>query len=167
MSMLDDLSGHNQIMVHPDDQENTVLNTPWGTFMYEKISFVIMNARETFQRDMDISFTDEKDKFIVIYLHDITVYSASDEEHLKNLRREFEKCRKFGISLNPKKSNFTMEEGKLLGHIISKDGIKVDPNRVEGILKISIPRSKKEVQSFLEKVVVLGLVVALDLELEK
>jgi hypothetical protein len=144
--------GYNQIMVHPDDQEKTTFTTPWGTFMYEKMPFGLMNAGETFQRAMDIDFADEKDKFIVIYLDDITVYSASDEEHIKHLRRAFEKCRKFGISLNPKKSNFSMEEGNLLGHIISKEGIKVDPNRVEGILKIGIPRSKKEVQSFLGKV---------------
>jgi hypothetical protein len=106
--------------------------TPWGTFMYAKMPFGIMNAGETFQRDMDIDFADEKDKFIVIYLDDITVYSASDEEHLKHLRRAFQKCRKFRISLNPKKSNFTMEEGKLLGHIISKEGIKVDPIELRG-----------------------------------
>ena len=46
------------------------------------------------------------------------------------------KCRKFGISLNPKKSNFALEEGKLLGHMISKDGIKIDPKRVSAILKV-------------------------------
>jgi hypothetical protein len=80
------------------------------------------------------------------------MYSTSDEEHLKHLRRVFQKCRKFGISMNPKKSNFSMEEGNFLGHIISKEGIKVDPTKVEGILKIGIPRSKREVQSFLGKV---------------
>ena len=80
------------------------------------------------------------------------MYSSSYEEHLKHIRRVFQKCRKFRISLNPKKSNFTMEEGKLLGHIISKQGIKVDSNKVKRILKIGIPRSKKEVQSFLGKV---------------
>ena len=51
--------------------------------------------------------------------------------------------------MNPKKSNFALEEGKLLGHIISKDGIKIDPSRVEAIQKIDIPRTKKEVQSFM------------------
>jgi hypothetical protein len=101
---------------------------------------------------MDIAFVDEKDKFIVIYLDDIIVYSGSDKEHLKHLRRNFKKCWKFSISFNPKKSNFCMEEGNLLGHIISKEGIKIDPNRVEGILKIGTRRSKKEVQSFLGKV---------------
>jgi hypothetical protein len=152
MSMMDGFCGYNQIMVHPDDQEKTTFTTPWGTFMYAKMPFGIMNAGETFQRAMDIDFFDEKDKFIVIYLDDITVYLVSDEEHLKHLRRDFQKCRKFGISLNPKKMNFGMEEGKLIGHIISKEGIKIDHSRVEGILKIGTPRSKKEVQSFLGKV---------------
>jgi hypothetical protein len=49
------------------------------------------------------------------------------------LKQVFEKCRKFGISLYPKKSNFAVEEGKLMGHIISKDGIIIDPNRVDAI----------------------------------
>ena len=65
------------------------------------------------------------------------------------------KCRKFGISLNQKKSNFSLEEGKLLGHIISKDGIKIDPDRVSTILKVGEPRSKKEIQSFLGQVIFL------------
>jgi hypothetical protein len=152
ISMLDGFSGYNQIMVQPDDQEKTSFTTPWGTFMYVKMPFGHMNAGEIFQRAMDIGFVDEKDKFIVIYLDDIIVYSVSDEEHLTHLRSAFQKCRKFGISLNPKKSNFGMEEGKFLGHIISKQGIKIDLSRVEGILKIGTPRSKKEVQSFLGKV---------------
>jgi hypothetical protein len=139
-------------MVHTDDQENTSFTTPWATFMYAKMPFGLMNAGETFQRDMDIDFYNEKDKFIVIYLDYIIVYSVSDEEHLKHLMMAFQKCRKFGISLNPKKSNFGMEEGKLFGQIISKEGIKIDPCRVEGILKISTPRRKKEVQYFLGKV---------------
>ena len=54
--------------------------------------------------------------------------------------------------MNPKKSNFALEEGKLLGHIISKDGIKIDPDRVNAILKVGEPRSKKEIQSFLGQV---------------
>jgi hypothetical protein len=121
ISMQDGFSGYNQIMVHPDDQEKTTFTTPWGTFMYAKMTFGIMNAKETFQRAMDIDFANEKDKFIVIYLDDITVFSNSNDEHLKHLKRVFQKCRIFGISLNPQKSNFGMQEGKLLGHIISKE----------------------------------------------
>jgi hypothetical protein len=64
----------------------------------------------------------------VIYLDEIMVYSASNEQHLEHLKKVFQKCRKFNISLNPKKSHFGMEEGKFLGHIISKEGIKIDPS---------------------------------------
>ena len=59
---------------------------------------------------------------------------------------------KFGVSLNPKKSHFALQEGKLLGHIISKEGIRIDPSKVEAIEKIDTPRSRKEVQSFIGKV---------------
>ena len=92
---------------------------------------------------MDIDLSKEKDKFMVIYLDDITVYSKYDEKHLQHLERIFLKCMKFGISLNPKKSHFALEEGKLLGHIISKDGIRIDPARVEAIGQISLPIRKK------------------------
>ena len=80
------------------------------------------------------------------------MYSKSDEEHLRHLKRVFEKCRKFGISLNPKKTLFGLEEGKLLGHIISKYGFRIEPKRIEAILKISPPRSIKELQSFIGKI---------------
>jgi hypothetical protein len=108
MSMLDGFSGYNQIMVHPDDQEKTTFTTPWGTFMYAKIPFGLMNAGGTFQRAMDIAFADEKYKFIVVYLDDITIFSNYDDEHLQHLKQVFEKCRRFGISLNPQKYNFGM-----------------------------------------------------------
>jgi len=57
---------------------------------------------------MDIDFVEEKDKFVVVYLDDITVFSKSDKEHHRHLRKVFLKCRNFGISLNPKKSLFAM-----------------------------------------------------------
>ena len=69
-----DFSGYNQILVHPYDQDKTVFTTPWGTFMYAKMPFALMNVGATFKRAMTISFAKERDKFIVIYLDDITVY---------------------------------------------------------------------------------------------
>jgi hypothetical protein len=152
ISLLDGFSGYNQVLVHPDDQEKTAFTTPWGTFMYVKMPFGLMNAGATFQRAMDIAFVEESGKFIVVYLDDVTVFSQSDDEHLRHLRRVFEKCRRFGISLNPKKCLFGLEEGKLLGHIISKEGIRIDPSRIEAILKIEHPRNLKELQSFIGKI---------------
>jgi hypothetical protein len=152
MSFIDGFSGYNQISVHPDDREKTAFTTPWGTFMYAKIPFGIMNVGATFQRAMDIAFVGEKDKFVLIYLDDLTVFSHSHKEHLQHLRKTFLKCRRYGISLNPKKSQFALKEGKLLGHIVTAEGVKIDPARVEAIQKISIPRSKKDIQSFLGKI---------------
>jgi hypothetical protein len=82
--------------------------------MYAKMPFGLMNARENFRRAMDIAFSNEKYNFIFIYLDDITIFSDYEDQHLKHLRRVFQKRRNFGISLNPKKSNFGMQEGKLI-----------------------------------------------------
>jgi ribonuclease HI len=152
ISMIDGFSGYNQISVMPEDREKTAFTTPWGTFMYAKMSFGLMNAGATFQWAMDIAFIGERDQFMMIYLDDITVFSRSDQEHYYHLRKVFLKCRRFGLSLNPKKSLFTMKEGKLLGHIVSTKGVRIDPNRVEAIQTLSIPRSRKEVQAFLGKI---------------
>jgi hypothetical protein len=152
MSMIDGFSGYNQIAVCESDKEKTTFTTPWGTFMYDKMPFGLMNAGATFQRAMDIAFVGERDKFVVIYLDDLTVFSKSDEDHIIHLKRTFEKCRKYGLSLNPKKSHFAMQEGKLLGHIVSRDGIRIDPKRVEAIETLAVPRNVKEIQSFLGKI---------------
>ena len=103
--------------------------TQWQLCCYKKM----MNAGATFQRIMDIAFVLLKDKFVLIYLDDLTVYSHIHEEHLQHLRRVFLKCRKFGISLNSKKSQFALSKGRLLGHIVSSEGVKIDPVRVEAI----------------------------------
>ena len=152
MSMIDGFSGYNQIVVSDLDKEKTTFTTPWGTFMYDKMLFGLMNAGATFQRTMDIAFIGERDKFVVICLDDLTVFSKSDEDHMIHLKQTFEKCCRFGLSLNPKKSHFSMQEGKLLGHIVSRDGIRIDPKRVEAIDTIAIPRNVKEIQSFLGKI---------------
>lgn len=152
ISILDGFSGYNQIMVNLEDREKTMFTTPWGTFMYAKMLFILTNVRDTFQMDMDLEFVGKKNKFVVIYLDDLTVFSNSDQKHLKHLRNVFDRCRKFCISLNPKKSMFTIKEGKFLGHIISKEGVVIGPKRVLAIQAISLPRNKKEIRDFLGKI---------------
>ena len=75
MSMVDGFSGYNQIAMHPNDREKIAFTTPWGTFMYDKMPFGLMNVGATFKRAMDIAFVGEKEKIVVIYLDDITVFS--------------------------------------------------------------------------------------------
>jgi hypothetical protein len=145
MSMVDGLSGYNQISVLPEYRRKKTFMTPWGTFMYAKMPFGLMNGGATFQRAMDIAFFGEKDNFLVIYLDEITTFSRSDEEHCHHLKKVFLKCRRFGLSVNPKKSLFSMQEGKLLGHIVSVEGVKIDPSRVEAIQSLYFPITRKEV----------------------
>ena len=149
---MDGFLSYDQIKVHPKYKERTDFTTPWGTFVYAKMPFGMLNAGATFQREMDIAFAEEEYNFVVVYMDDITMFSKSDNDHLKHLKQVFLKCRKFSISLNPKNSNFSMREGKLLGRIISKYGIKIDPDSVDAIQKISIPRNKKEVHPFIGRV---------------
>ena len=75
-------------------------------------------------------------------MDDITVFFKSDEEHVTHLLKTFKKCKKFGISPSPKKSLFAMKEGKLLRYIISQDRIRIDPKRIEAIIKIDLHRNK-------------------------
>ena len=76
--------------------------------MYDTGLFGMMNAGATFQQVMDIAFVGEKDKFIVIYLDDITVFSKLDDEHQKHCKKNLMKCKKLIHSLNAKMSNFSM-----------------------------------------------------------
>lgn len=116
---------------------------------------------------MDIAFAGERDRFVMIYLDDITVFSRSNEDHLVHLKQILSKCRKYGLSLNPTKFVFVVEEGKLLGHIVSEKGICIDPSKVEAIQTINLPRNKKELQSFLGKINFLGRFVPNFAELVK
>ena len=86
ISMVDGFSSYNQIAMHSDDREKTTFTTLRGTFMYDKMPFGLMNAGATFQRAMDIDFVGEKEKFVVIYLDDITMFYQSDEDNLKHLK---------------------------------------------------------------------------------
>ena len=105
-----------------------------------------------FQGAMDIAFAKEIHDSLVVYQDDIPIFSKFDNEHLDYLRRVFIKCRKFRIYLNPRKTLFSLEEGKLSGHIISKYGIRIDLAIIEAILTISHPRNIKELQSFLGEI---------------
>lgn len=78
----------------------------------------------------------------------MTAYSKKAEDHCNDLEKIFIRALEYGISLNPKKCYFGVTEGKLLGHIVSKDGVRIDPERVAAIDKIQIPKTVKAIQSF-------------------
>ena len=89
--------------------------------------FGLMNVEATFHRAMDIAFRGLSGHCVVVYLDDVNVFSKRREYHVFHLKHIFDRCRRHGISLNPKKSIFAVLEGKLFGHIISKKGIPIYP----------------------------------------
>jgi ribonuclease HI/transposase InsO family protein len=152
LSLLDGFSGYNQVLMSPPDQLKTTFRTPWGTYAYRKMPFGLINAGATFQRAMDIAFRGLINHSVVVYLDDVTVYSKNKDDHLAHLRAVLLRCRKYDISLNPKKSIFAVEQGKLLGFIVSSDGMIIDPERTQVIAKLPPPTSKKSMQSFLGQI---------------
>jgi len=107
--------------------------------------FELINVGATFLREMDISFRVLVNQSIVVYLHDVTFFQRKNKDDLSHLRVLLERCRKFSVSLNPKKSVFAVEQGKLLGFIVSKDGMIIDPERTQAITNLPSPSSKKAI----------------------
>jgi len=151
-SLLDGFSSYNQVLVKEEDQFETAFTTKWGTMAYRRMPFGLSNASSTFQRAMDMAFKGLMYKLVLVYLDDITVFSKNASEHLSHLRLVFERCREFGISLNPKKCIFVVHEGKLLGHIVSKEGVTIDKERIHAILQLPLPSHKKGLQCFIGRI---------------
>ena len=76
---------------------------------------------------MDAAFRGLINHSVIVYLDDFTVFSKNKSDHISHLRKVLEHCRKFGISLNPKKTIFAVTEGILLGFVVAKEGIMIDP----------------------------------------
>jgi ribonuclease HI len=152
LSLLDGFSGYNQVLMSPSDQLKTIFRTPWGTYAYRKMLFGLINVGATFQRAMDIAFRGLINHSVVVYLDDVTVYSKNKNDHLAHLRVVLLRCRKYDISLNPKKSIFAVEHSKLLGFIVSSDGMIIDLERTQVIAKLPPLTSKKSMQSFLGQI---------------
>src|SRR3954466_10328119 len=148
-SFMDGFSGYNQIKMAPEDMEKTAFITPWGTFFYQVMPFGLKNAGATYQRAMTTLFHDMMHKEIEVYVDDMIAKSSTKEEHIEYLTKLFQRLRKFQLRLNPNKCTFGVYSGKLLGFIVSKRGIEVDPDKVKAIQEMPSPRTEKQVRGFL------------------
>ena len=146
---LDGYSGFFQIPIHPNDQEKTTFTCPFGTFAYRRMPFGLCNAPATFQRCMMAIFADFLDNIMEVFMDDFSVCGQSFEECLENLERVLERCVKVNLVLNWEKCHFMVQEGIVLGHIISKRGIEVDSAKIEVIENLQPPKTVREIRSFL------------------
>ncbi|XP_058775307.1 uncharacterized protein LOC131649565 [Vicia villosa] len=148
-SFMDGFSGYNQIKMAPEDMEKTTFMTSWGTFCYKVMPFGLRNAGATYQRAMVTLFHDMIHKEVEVYVDDMIAKSRTEEEHITNLHKLFERLKKYKLRLNPNKCTFGVRSGKLLGFIVSQRGIEVDPDKVKAIQAMPVPKTEKEVRGFL------------------
>ncbi|XP_038678394.1 uncharacterized protein LOC119979838, partial [Tripterygium wilfordii] len=148
-SFMDGFSGYNQIKMAPEDREKTTFITLWGTFCYKVMPFGLKNAGATYQRAMVTLFHDMMHREVEVYVDDMIAKSKEGEDHIVNLQKLFDRLRKHQLKLNPAKCTFGATSGKLLGFIVSRKGIEVDPDKVKAILEMPPPRTEKEVRGFL------------------
>src|SRR3954469_25815585 len=108
--------------------------TRYGLYEYTVMSFGLTNAPATFLRLMNSIFMEYLDKFVVVYLDAILVYSKNEEEHAEHLCIILSKLREHKLYAKYSKCQFWLPEVTYLGHVISKDGIAVTPERIQAIL---------------------------------
>ena len=143
---MDGFSDYNQIEILPTDQHKTTFICPWGTFAYNKLPLNLKNVGVTFQRVMSYEFHDIK-HIVEPYLDNLPAHSQRREDHPGHLRDIFLRCCHYNIRLNPHKCVFSVETGLLLGFVVSKDGIQIDPLKIVAIINLSAPANILELQS--------------------
>ena len=143
---MDGFSGYNQINILPADQHKTAFIFPWGNFAYKNLPFSLKNVGATFKRAMSYEFHDIK-HIVQPYLDDLPAHSAKHCDHLGHLREIFLRCRHYNIHLNPHKGVFCVNFGRLFGFVVSKEGIQIDPLKVEAIVNLPPPSSLHQFQS--------------------
>src|ERR1051325_5236873 len=111
--------------------------------------FGLKNDGATYHRAMVALFHDMIHHEIEVYVDDMIAQSQIEEEHLDNLRKLFDRMKKYRLRLNPNKCTFRVRSGKLLGFVVSGKGIEVDPAKVNAIQEMPSPRTEKEVRGFL------------------
>lgn len=148
-SSLDLKSGYWQIEVDERDREKTAFVTPDGLYEFRVLPFGLCSAPATFQRMMDTVLADLKWQSCLVYLDDVVVFSASFSEHLKRLRQVLEAIRSANLTLKPQKCHFGYEELKFLGHLVSAEGVRPDPEKTTAVAAFPTPADKKSVRRFL------------------
>ncbi|XP_059658393.1 uncharacterized protein LOC132304673 [Cornus florida] len=113
-SFMDGYSGYNHIKMTPCDAEKIAFRTPLGNFHYTVMPFGLKNAGATYQRAMTAIFHDMLHRNVEDYMDDLVIKSRRKEEHLADLRRVFERCRKYKLKMNPLKCAFRVEAGRFL-----------------------------------------------------
>jgi hypothetical protein len=147
-SKIDLRSGYHQIKIRANDIPKTAFSTRYGLYEYLVMSFGLTNAPTYFMYLMNLIFMPELDKFVVIFIDDILVYSRNEEEHASHLHVVLQRLREHCLYAKLSKCDFWLKEIKFLGHTITQDGIDVDPDKMQEVMNWKLP-TVCQIRSFL------------------
>jgi hypothetical protein len=148
-SKIDLHSGYHQIKIRAKDIPKTAFSTRYGLYEYLVMSFGLTNAPAHFMYLMNSVFMSKLDKFAVVFIDDILVYSKNEVEHKQHLWIILQRLRDHQLYAKFSKCAFWLKEVPFLGHVISSEGIAVNPSKVQEVLEWKAPRSVTQIISFL------------------
>jgi hypothetical protein len=148
-SKIDLRSGYHRVIIKDEDISKTSFRTRYGHYEFTVVPFGLSNAPVVFMCLMNGVFRDYLDKFVIVFLDDILVYSKLEEEHEQKLRMVLQVLREHQMYAKLSKCSFYQRQTHYLGHIISEEGIVVDIEKVEAIREWSVPRNVAEIRSFM------------------
>ena len=146
---MDLASGYWQIRMQDQDKEKTAFVTRQGLFHFKTMPFGLCNAPATFQRVMEKVLMGLQWEQCLVYLDDIIIFGPTFEETLQRLHHVLDRLKIAGLKLKAKKCDWFRRSVEYLGHIVSPEGLRCDPKKVEAVLNWPVPSSTKEVRSFL------------------
>jgi hypothetical protein len=143
MDLLDYYLGYHQIWMKKEDEPKTSFITPSGTYCFLRMPKGLKNAGGSFSRMTAKVLCSQIGGNILTYVVDIIVKSIKQENHIADLQETFANFRKASLKLNPEKCVFGVKKGKFLGCPMSTKGIEANPNKIEAILRMEPPKSRK------------------------
>lgn len=148
-STLDLASGFHQIELAKKDIHKTAFSVEGGHYEFLRMPFGLKNAPATFQRVMDNILREHVGVICLVYMDDIIIYSTSLQEHLINISKVMETLRKHNLKIQIDKSEFLQKEVAFLGHIVTPEGVKPNPDKIKVIQNWPLPKNETELKGFL------------------
>ena len=148
-SKIDLRSGYHQLRVQESDVTKTAFRTRYGHYEFLVMSFGLTNAPAAFMDLMNRVFQSYLDRFFIVFIDDILVYSGSSKEHSEHLRIVLQTLRERQLYAKLSKCQFWLDRVAFLGHVISVEGVSVDPQKIEAVVNWKPPKNVSEVRSFL------------------